>query len=165
MKLLTPISIGIISKIGKKPYFQRHSYYGTLQYVVLSTSCRFYVVGGQSQRRLLVVILLINKTILQIDGLCWAPTIQDKSNINSEVQYSIIGRTTYVFKILNVSRSVRKPYLRASHHVCILIGCWCTAFPFLRRNCLWLPLRVSSIIQRAVGNLTSTRKMNGNEEE
>ena len=66
------------------------------QYVLLSGSLDIRCIGCQSQRRLLVVMLLINNTMLQIDGMCWAPNIWDESNNNSEIQYSIIGRIHFV---------------------------------------------------------------------
>ena len=60
----------------------------------------------------------------------------------------------YLYEIL---WSDRKPYLLASYHIYILIGCWCAAF-FPTRNCLLLPLRISS--GRGVGNLTRKRLKN-----
>ena len=46
--------------------------------------------------------------------------------------------------MFEISWSVCKPYLLASYHVYILIGCWCAAFSFPPRSCLWMPLRISS---------------------
>ena len=96
--------------------------------------------------------------MLQVDGMCWVPDIQHESNTNSEIRYLIIETIMltgfWLFAQLFLSRSVRKPYLRASYHVYILIGSWCAVFPFLPRNCSWLPLIIENILRRGVGNLT-----------
>ena len=108
---------------------------------VICSSFRFF-------RLILVNMLLINNTMLQVEGMCWAPNIQHKSNTNSGIRYLMIGTNMligfWLFTQLFLSWSVRKHYLRAIYNVHILIGSWCAAFPFLPRNCPWLPLRISS---------------------
>ena len=46
------------------------------------------------------------------------------------------SRVSTVTRILNVSRSVRKPYLRASYRVYKIVVCWSVAFSFPPHNCL-----------------------------
>ena len=84
-------------------------------------------------------MILTDNMMLQVDGVCRAPDIRHESNTNSEMKYLKIGTIMLtefrLFTQLFLSQSVRKPYLRSSYHVYILIGSWCAVFSFPPRNC------------------------------
>ena len=81
--------------------------------------------------------------------------IIETNNAILSPKYNIFDNWEYVFyfRIKPILAVCPSGYLRASYHVYKIGCCWCAAFPFSPRNCLWLPLRIS--FRGSVGNLTS----------
>ena len=113
-------------------------------------SCfRFDEFRGLRRCRVCVVIPLIDNVVLQIKKIVSFPLLF-VTHVNLTEEYSTILSSQLLF-----SKVCPSGYLLACNYVYISIGSWCAAFPFPPRNCLLLPLRISSGV--CVGNLTRTR--------
>lgn len=105
-------------------------------------SCSIWSVSmeirGLRRCQVFVLMPLIDNVVFRIDAFCRSLFVicYVVSNTNSGVQFC---PPSYF-----LSRFVRKPYLRASYHVCIFDWFLVRGGSFPSRNCLLLPLRTSS---------------------
>ena len=84
---------------------------------------------------------------------CVCPLIFETNTVQYQVRSTIfLNREYCVLEISNVSRSVRKPYLRASYHV-YKIGCFLVPGIFLPVAQLFV-IVIENILRGCVGNLT-----------
>ena len=99
---------------------------------------------------------LIDNVVFRINIFCVRPLIFETNTVQYYVQSTIFDNwENYVVEILNVLRSVRKPYLRASYHV-YKIGCLLVRRISLLAAQLFV-IAIENILREGVGNLTSKK--------